>query len=29
MSGPDQHPDPELLDQLRAGLLDEDPLQKT
>ena len=28
MSRPDQHPDTELLDQLRAGLLDEDPLQK-
>jgi len=28
MSGPDQHPKSELLDQLRAGLLDENPLQK-
>jgi hypothetical protein len=28
MNRPDQHPDSELLDQLRAGLLDEDPLQK-
>jgi len=28
MSRPDQHPDSELLDQLRAGLLDENPLQK-
>ena len=29
MRGPDQHPDSELLDQLRAGLLDEYPSQKT
>lgn len=28
MNRPDQHPDTELLDRLRAGLLDEDPLQK-
>lgn len=28
MSGPDQHPASELLDQLRAGLLDENPSQK-
>ncbi|MEN8763404.1 MAG: hypothetical protein ABF290_13310 [Thiogranum sp.] len=28
MSEPDQHPDSELLDRLRAGLLDENPLQK-
>jgi hypothetical protein len=28
MRGPDQHPDTELLDQLRAGLLDENPSQK-
>jgi len=28
MNRPDQHPDSELLDQLRAGLLDENPLQK-
>jgi len=28
MSKPDQHPDSELLDRLRAGLLDENPLQK-
>ena len=28
MKGPDQHPDTETLDQLRAGLLDEDPSRK-
>lgn len=28
MNGPDLHPDTELLDQLRAGLLDENPRQK-
>ena len=28
MSGSDQHPDSEFLDQLRAGLLDENPSQK-
>jgi predicted anti-sigma-YlaC factor YlaD len=28
MNRPDQHPDSELLDQLRAGLLDEHPSQK-
>ena len=28
MKGPDQHPDTEILDRLRTGLLDDDPLRK-
>ena len=29
MNRPDQHPDTETLDQLRAGLLDDDPARKS
>ena len=29
MNRPDQHPDTELLDQLRAGLLDDDPQRRS